>query len=174
MALFTMLRNSIPPHNLKERRSLRDYTSDFRERNAIATKAKSDLLAKFKLAADPNNPDVTRRRAERQAIVEARRVRMAQREADRIARETKAAEEAAMQAKKAAEQAALEAERAAKIEREKAEAEARARKEKADHIALLVAAEKSIREAKLAARKGGKKARRDALMKLTQYEQRTS
>jgi len=149
---------------------LRHDTSDFRERNTTAAKAKSDLLAKFKLGTDPNNPTVIRRRAERRAIVEARAVRMAQREAARIAREKEAAEQAALQAKKAAEQAALEAERAAKIERDKAEAEARTRREKAEHLALLVAADKSIRDAKIAARKGGKKGRREALTRLTELE----
>ncbi len=106
---------------------MRHDTSDFRERNTTAAKAKSGLLAKFKLGTDPNNPTV-RRRAERRAIVEARVVRVAQREAARMAREKEAAEQAALQAKKAAEQAALEAERAAKIQRDKAEAEARARR----------------------------------------------
>jgi Family of unknown function (DUF6481) len=145
-------------------------TSDFRERNDAAAKAKSALLAKFKSGTDPNNPAVIQRRAERQAIAEARAAREAQREAARIAREKEAAEEAALQAKMAAEQAALEAERAAKIERDKAEAAERARQAKAEHLALLVAADKSIREAKIAARKGGKKERREAMMKLSQHE----
>jgi hypothetical protein len=149
---------------------LRHFTSDFRERTSAAAKAKSDLLAKFKLGTDPNNPAMIQRRGERQAIAEARAARFAQREAARIASEKEAAELAALQAKRAAEQAALEAERAAKIEREKEEAEARARQEKAEHLALLVAADKSIREAKAAARKGGKKERREALMRLTQLE----
>jgi Family of unknown function (DUF6481) len=153
---------------------LSDYTSDFRERNNTAAKAKSDLLAKFKLGTDPNNPAVIQRRVDRQAIAEARATRMAQREAARVAREKEAAEEAALQAKKAAELAMLEAERAAKIEQDKAEAEARVRREKAQHLALLVAADKSIREAKIAARKGGKKERREALMRLTQYEKAAS
>jgi Family of unknown function (DUF6481) len=145
---------------------LRHYNPDYHERNSTAAKAKSDLLAKFKLGTDPNNPAVIQRRAERQAIVEARAARMAQREAARIAREKGAAEEAAQRAKQAAEQAALEAERAAKIEREKAEAEERTRREKAEHLALLVAADKSIRDAKIAARRGGKKERREAWMRL--------
>ena len=67
-------------------------------------------------------------------------------------------------------QAKVEAERAAKIERDKADAEERARREKAEHLALLVAADKSIRDAKIAARRGGKKQRREALMRLGQYE----
>jgi hypothetical protein len=142
---------------------LRHYNPDFRERNSAAAKAKSELLAKFKLATDPNNPAVIQRRADRQAS-------MAEREAARIAREKEAAEEAGLQAKKVAEQAALEAERAAKIERDKAEAEERAHREKAQHLALLVAADKSIRDAKIAARRGGKKERREALMRLSQYE----
>ena len=149
---------------------MRHYTTDFRERNSTAAKAKNDLLAKFKLGTDPNNPAVIQRRADRQAIVEARAARMAQREAGRIAREKEAAEEAALQAKKAAEQAALEAEGVAKIERDKAAAEERNRREKAQHLALLVAADKSIRDAKIAARKGGKKERREALVRLSEYE----
>jgi len=142
---------------------LRHYNTDFRERNSAAARAKSDLLAKFKLGTDPNNPAVIQRRADRRAVAEARAPRMAQKEAARIAREKEVAEEAALQAK-------VEAERAAKIERDKADAEERARREKAEHLALLVAADKSIRDAKIAARRGGKKQRREALMRLGQYE----
>ncbi len=139
-----------------EQSSLGYQRPDFRQRQIAANKAKSDQLAKFKISTSPDNPDLIERRAARQAIIEAREIRIAQREAARIARE-----------KEAAEQAALEAERIAKTERDAAEAAARAIQERAAHEALLAAAEKSIRDTKRAARKGGKKQRREAWMKLT-------
>jgi hypothetical protein len=141
---------------------------DFRQRQVAAAKAKTDLLEKFKSATSPDNVAALERRAARQAIVKAREEREAQREAARIAREKEAAELAALEAERIAQAEREAAEAAAKIAREAAEKLARAARERAEHAALLVAAEKSIRETKNALRKGGKKERREAWLKLTQ------
>ncbi len=146
------------------------HTPDFRQRNLAAAKAKSDQLAKFKLATNLDDPAIAERRAAREAIVKAREARIAEREAARIAREKELMKQAALEAQRAEQQAALEAERIAIAEREAAEAAAKVLRERAEYEALLIAADKSIREAKHAARKGGKKDRREAWMKLTKPE----
>ena len=48
-----------------------------------AAEAKSAMLAKFKRALDPNNPDVVEKRKQREAIAAARAARASQREAAR-------------------------------------------------------------------------------------------
>lgn len=140
---------------------------DFRQRQVAAAKAKSDLLSKFKSASSPENLAASERRTARQAIVKARDERIAQREAARLAREKEAAELAALEAERVAQAEREAAEAIAKAKRDKAEAAEKAARGRAEHAALLVAAEKSIRETKNALRKGGKKDRREAILKLT-------
>lgn len=82
---------------------------------------------------------------------------------------------AALEAELAAQAEREAAETTAKVKRDKAEAAEKAARGRAEHAALLVAAEKSIRETKNALRKGGKKDRREASLKLTkQLEKQVS
>lgn len=87
----------------------------FADRRNTAAQAKKALLEKYKASLNSDDPEIARRRAERQAIVEARKAREAARDAAReVARleaERKAAEEAAR----------LEAERIAAEEKRLAE-----------------------------------------------------
>ena len=88
---------------------MRDTFQDRLTRSADAKKA---LLDRFRSAPGPDDPEVAARIAERQAIADARRERMAKREAERLAREAAAAEvrrreeEAAAQARREAEELA--------------------------------------------------------------------
>jgi Family of unknown function (DUF6481) len=110
----------------------------FNDRQKAAQQAKRDLLNKFRAQPGPDDPDVAKRRAEREALA-------ANREKARLAREAEKAE-----AKRREEEAAA------------AEAERIAR-EKEDEEARLAAAEleqKAKRDARYAARKErGKKKR---------------
>ena len=110
----------------------------FSDRASASAKAKTALLEKFRAKPAADDPEVLRKQAERQAIVEAREKRAAER---KLAKEAEAAEQARLDALKAAEQARLEAEAAAlKIEEAKAEA-------------AKVLAAKAARDARYAARK---------------------
>ena len=82
------------------------------DRLSRAAEAKSTMLAKFKRALDPNNPDFLEKRKQREAIVAARAARALQREAARQEQEREFARQAALAAEAAA-KAAAEAERAA-------------------------------------------------------------
>src|SRR5262245_33660336 len=68
---------------------------DLQERQNTAAAAKKALLEKFRSAA--NDPAAAQRREARQAILDARKVRMAEREAERKRREAEAAAEAERQ-----------------------------------------------------------------------------
>lgn len=103
----------------------------FTDRQKAAQQAKQALLNKFRAQPGPDDPEVARRRAEREAIA-ANRAKIKQE------RETKKAEEA----RREAEAAAAEAGR---IAREKEEAAARQ--------AALEAEQKAKRDARYAARK---------------------
>jgi hypothetical protein len=109
---------------------------DFADRQKAAQQAKQDLLNKFRAQPRPDDPDVAKRRAEREAIA-------ANREQAKITREAAKAEA------KRREQEAKAAE-AARIAREKEEEAVRA--------AAAEAEQKAKRDARYAARKDrGKK-----------------
>jgi hypothetical protein len=108
----------------------------FSDRQKAAAQAKRDLLNKFRAQPGHDDPDVARRRAEREAIA-------ANREKAKIAREAEK-----LEAKRREEEA--KAAEAARVAREKEEEAAR-------HAALEVD-QKAKRDARYAARKGrGKK-----------------
>ena len=104
----------------------------FLDLQAAARNAKKDILAKFKAKPGPDDPEVIKRQAERQAVA-------AQRAEAQKARELE-------KTQKKARDAALAAEAAAQAERDKARKEAAA-------IALQ-AEQKAARDARYAARKG--------------------
>jgi Family of unknown function (DUF6481) len=108
----------------------------FTDRQKAAQQAKQDLLNKFRAQPGPDDPDVAKRRAEREAIA-------ARREKTRLDREAAKADE------KRREEEAVAAE-AARIAREKEEEAAR--------LAAVEAEQKAKRDARYAARKArGKK-----------------
>jgi len=110
----------------------------FADRQKAAQQAKQNLLNKFRTQPGYDDPEVAKRRAEREAVA-------ANREKARLAREAEKAE-----AKRLEEEAA--AAEAARIAREKEEEEAR--------LAALEAEQKAKRDARYAARKErGKKKR---------------
>ncbi len=110
----------------------------FADRQKAAAQAKQSLLNKFRAQPGHDDPEVARRRAEREAIA-------ANREKARLAREAEKAE-----AKQREEEA--KAAEAARIAREK--------EEEAERQAALEAEQKAKRDARYAARKDrGKKKR---------------
>ena len=110
----------------------------FSDRASASAKAKMALLEKFRAKPALDDPEVLQRQAERQAIIEAREARAAER---KLTREAEAAEQARLDAVKAEEQKRLEAEAAA------------AKLEEAKLEAAKVLAAKAARDAKYAARK---------------------
>jgi hypothetical protein len=122
---------------------------DIFERRNAANEAKKALLERFKARPADDDPAVLARKAERQAILEARAIREAEKaklKQERLARE--AAERAAREA--AEEAARLAAEEIAQAEAKRKEAEENER------IARLLAdeaARKAKRDARYAARK---------------------
>jgi|GEM_PF-1357054 hypothetical protein len=87
----------------------------FQDRQQASIDAKAKMLERFKARPAEDDPTIARLRAERQAVVEARKVREAEREAEKEAARKLAAEKAAIE--KAARE---EAERKAAAEREAA------------------------------------------------------
>jgi hypothetical protein len=120
---------------------------DVKTRLTDAAAAKKAMLERFRAGSE--DPDAARRQAERAAIHEARLIRVAEREAARVAREAELAAEAA----RAAEAALL-----AQQEAEKNAALALA--EEAERAEQLLAEQKAERDARYAARKAAKKQRR--------------
>ncbi|MGK9231432.1 hypothetical protein KXS07_07370 [Inquilinus limosus] len=114
----------------------------FGDRLNSAAAAKKAALEKFRAKTAPNNPELIKQRQERQAILEAREKREAER---RSARE---AEEARLRA-----EAEARAQEEARRKAEAAEAEARARREEAERMVALLAEQKAERDARYAARK---------------------
>jgi Family of unknown function (DUF6481) len=109
---------------------------DFADRQKAALQAKKDLLNKFRAQPGPDDPEVAKRRAEREAIA-------ANRERMRLEREAGKADELRREAE-------AEAAEAARIAREKEEEAARQE--------ALEAEQKAKRDARYAARKSkGKK-----------------
>jgi HPt (histidine-containing phosphotransfer) domain-containing protein len=101
----------------------------FGDRLSNAQDAKKAALERFRAKVSPDNPELARQRAERQA-------RAAAREAARLKAEAEA---------RALEEARLKA--------EAAEAEARARREEAERMVAQLAEQKAERDARYAARK---------------------
>jgi len=139
---------------IERRRPLALYREkDIFERRSAASEAKKALLERFKARPDPNDPEVLARRAERQAILEAREQRA--REKERLRKEREAVE--------AAERARREAEAAERrrIEEERLAVEAKQREqEEIERIAAELALEaerKAKRDARYAARKSRKR-----------------
>ena len=108
----------------------------FTDRQKAAQQAKRNLMEKFRAQPGPDDPDVAKRRAEREAIA-------AKRETARLEREAARAEQARLEAEVAAAEAA-------RMAREKEEEAAR--------LEALEAEQKAKRDARYAARKSkGKK-----------------
>ena len=125
----------------------------FAERRTAAIEAKKALLEKFKAKPAPDDPAVLAKQAERQAILEAREKRAAEKEK---LRQEKLAREAEDRAQR---EAAAEAARVAAEEAAQAEAKAR-EAEESERIARLLADEatlKAKRDARYAARKARKR-----------------
>src|SRR5258708_34563097 len=120
---------------------------DHKQRQSVAAPAKQAMLQKFRAASE--DPEVARRHAARVAMNEVRLVRMAEREAAKLAREAELAE-----------QAARADELAAQAQREAEEEEALLVAERAERAILLEAEQKVARDARYAARKAAKKERR--------------
>lgn len=92
----------------------KNFGSGFADRRDRAAEAKKALLERFSTRADPNDPAIQARAAQRQAAQEARDKRAAERQVARAAAEQAAAEQAIIDA------AAREAEAAAQVERDAA------------------------------------------------------
>ncbi|GHD14915.1 DUF6481 family protein [Tianweitania populi] len=122
---------------------------DFADRQKAANEAKQAMLARFKAKPAEDDPAVLARKAERQAIVEARAKR--EEEKARLKQEREEREEAERVAREAAE---AEAQRLAEEEAQR-EALEKAEAEKGQIARLLAdeAERKAKRDAKYAARK---------------------
>lgn len=117
---------------------------NFSDRRQTANEAKKALLEKFKARPSDDDPEVQARRAERQAIAEAREKREAERREQRRL-EAEREEREKLERTAAAEAAA------------KAEAEERAKKE--DDLVARLLADEADRKAKRDARYAARKAR---------------
>jgi hypothetical protein len=115
--------------------------ANFDERRNAAEAAKKAKLEKFRALTAQINENAAERQTARQAIIAARDVRAAEREADRLANEARAAED------QAARETALEA--------EQADRDARA-VEQAEREVASAAERKAARDARYAARKARK------------------
>ena len=125
-------------------RHLKD--TKFDDRLSTAAKAREAMLVRARALLPQNDPEVARRRAERDAIAAARTQRQAAREAEkRAANEARAAEA------DAAALAAIEA-----LAREEEEKVA-AKRAEMDKLATLLADQKAARDARYAARKARRK-----------------
>ncbi len=126
---------------------------DIFERRTAANDAKKALLERFKARPAQDDPQVQARKAERQAILEAREKRALEKENQRKEREALEAAEGARREAEDAERRGLEAEQQA--------AEAKIREQQdLERIALELAEEaerKAKRDARYAARKSRKR-----------------
>jgi hypothetical protein len=77
-------------------RNVRD--NEFAERRKAAAEAKQGLLKKFATAPKIDDPEMARKRAEREALAVAREARRLEREQAKLAERERQAEEAAAQA----------------------------------------------------------------------------
>jgi len=127
---------------------------NFQDRQTEAANARKAQLEKFRSRPDPNDPAVLEKEAKRRAIIEARKVREAERERKRKIKE---AEEAA---RKAAEEAARQEQLRVEAElQEQLRLEEIARKE------ALEAEKKAERDARYAARKARKAQRKTEIQR---------
>ena len=120
---------------------------DLQERQKTAAAAKAAMLEKHRAAS--KDPELAKRLAARQAISEARAVRVSER---RAAKQVRDVEEAR--------QAAHAAELAVQAEREAEKVEAAKVAEQVERAAVLEIEQKAARDARYAARKAEKKVRR--------------
>ena len=127
--------------------------NSFADRQAAAAKARKEMAEKFLANSkyDPSDPAVIEREAKRKAILEARKVR----DAERARR--KAEEEAADAARRAAEEAARQEQ--LRLEALAHEAELQRQREEAERLEYE---RKLERDARYAARKERKKKKRSA------------
>jgi predicted nucleic acid-binding Zn-ribbon protein len=125
------------------------HKDSIQDRLNRASEAKNVMLAKFKQAVDPNNPETIEKRRQRESLVAARAERTSQRRVARLEHE-----------REIARQAALAAEVAAEAVRGAAEQAAQEAAEQAERQAALEAEQKAARDARYAARKAAKKQRR--------------
>jgi hypothetical protein len=127
--------------------------NSFADRQAAAAKARKEMAEKFLANSkyDPSDPAVIEREAKRKAILEARKVR----DAERARR--KAEEEAADAARRAAEEAARQEQ--LRLEALAHEAELQRQREEAERLEYE---RKLERDARYAARKERKKKRKSA------------
>jgi hypothetical protein len=129
----------------------------FEERRKAATEAKQKLLKKFEAAPKPDDPEMVAKRAERQALAEARETRRAERrrqkqeEAERLKAEAAAREAAEAKAKA---DAIAEAEAIATAEAEAREA---GKKKLIERVIADEAERKAERDRRYAARKARQK-----------------
>ncbi|WJR75025.1 DUF6481 family protein [Bradyrhizobium sp. NP1] len=103
----------------------------FADRQKAAQRAKQSLMSKFRAQPGPDDPEVARRRAEREAIAVKKAEAKAAREAARAEQQRREEEAAAQEA--------------VRIERERQEA--------TERLAALEAEQKAKRDARYAARK---------------------
>jgi hypothetical protein len=137
-----------------ERTQMAIKGQSYQDRQTAAAEAKKAILAKFMARPGPDDPAVAEREAKRREIIEARRIREAEREAKRLADEAaaaerRAAEEKAREEARLAEEAAREAARIAAIEAK----------------AALEAQQKAERDARYAARKARKVQRKTEIQR---------
>ena len=138
------------PAELKPGRQVGRFNSaNFADRITSTTEAKKALVEKMKARPADDDPDVLRKKAEREAIAEARAKRTAEKEG---ARRLQLQHEAEERAAREAAEAAAEAERQTQLEVERQAAEA-ARLERAARILADEADRKAARDARYAARK---------------------
>jgi hypothetical protein len=127
---------------------------NFQDRQAEAANARKAQLEKFRSRPDSNDPAVLEKEAKRRAIIEARRVREAERERKRKVKEAEAA------AKRAADEAARQEQLRLEAElQEQLRLEEIARKE------ALEADKKAERDARYAARKERKQQRKSEIQR---------
>lgn len=155
------------PSQISIKGTMRSFNgSRYQDRQTAAADARKALIEKFQQRPGQDDPAVQARAAERQAILEARKIREAER-AERKARED--AERAALHARQEAERIAREAEEARVREEERVRMEAeeaRKREEDAQLKIMLEAEKKAERDARYAARKVRKAERRTMLERM--------
>jgi Zn-dependent metalloprotease len=159
--------HSVHLREARNREQMRQFQgSRFQDRQTSAAEARKALIQKFQNRPGPDDPAVVARAEERRVILEARKVREAEK-AERRAREE--AERAAQRAREEAERQAREAAEAAAREEQRLRDEAEAAKKRAEEAelkAMLEAEKKAERDARYAARKARKAERRTMLERM--------
>ena len=132
----------------------------FQDRQKTAAEARQALLAKFQSKPGKDDPAVVARENERKAVVEARNIRLAGREAEKAKLEAERLAQLAAEQAAQAERQRLDAIAQEQLRREEAAAELVARAEREEAKAALEVAQKSERDARYAARKMRKSERK--------------